>query len=370
MTNSLTLVGHEIVQSRDNVNFLSGFMTLEKSLNFFDLAHQHFSASLTRTRQVKKYYHLAGFTVCLHFAGEVLVDFLTSALCHLETEPTMSCDLTIGIWDSASTDVPPMEFPWANGAFTMHGSVVGYNCERIHTVFDPRLHILQLFDHERSVALYWVKDRGKCPWWVGASPFQFILHWWMKTRKHQLTHAGAVGYSNGGVLFAGKSGAGKSTTALSCMKAGMKYVSEDYCLLSDLPQIRAYSVYNSAKITEKTLSLFPELGKHIENPERPKGDKACVFHYKFQPQNILFSFPLKGLLTLKIFDSKDSWIEPIDPKEAVASLAGTTLWQLANTGPSVFHHLKRVAEAVPCYRLHLGRDLTQPPKLIEKLCLS
>lgn len=345
-------------------------MTQADSLCFFDLAYRNFLAGLETTPQVKKYYYLAGFTVCLHFAGEVLVDFLTSALCHLEVEPSPHCGLTICIWDAISTNTPPFAILWPQNSYTVHGNVVGYNSDRIHTVFDPNMNILQSFDHERNLALYWIKDRQKCPWWIGASPLLFIVHWWMKTRKLQVTHAGAVGYLEGGVLFAGKSGAGKSTTSLSCMKAGMKYVSEDYCILSDLPQIKAFSLYNSAKVTETTLGLFPELGKHIKNPERLKGDKACLFYYKFQPQSVLVSFPLKALITLKIFDSNDSRLELIDPKEAVASLSGTTLWQLANTGPSVFNHLKRVAEALPCYRLYLGRDLDQPPKLIEKLLKS
>jgi hypothetical protein len=342
-------------------------MTQGNSLHFFDLAHRNFLAALETSSHIKKYYNLAGFTICLHFAGEVLIDFLTSALAHLEVESSPNYSLTICIWDTISTHIPPLEIPWPRNSYAVHGNVVGYNSDRIHTVFDPHINILQSFDHDRNLALYWIKDRQKCPWWIGASPLLFIFHWWMKTRKFQVTHAGAVGYPDGGILFAGKSGAGKSTTSLSCMKVGMKYVSEDYCILSDVPQPKAFSLYNSAKVTEKTLGLFPELGKHIENPDRLEGDKACVFYYKFQPQNVLVNFPLKALITLNIFDSNDSRLEPIDPKEAVASLSGTTLWQLANTGPSVFNHLKKVAQALPCYRLYLGRDLSQPPKLIEKL---
>lgn len=342
-------------------------MNLENSLRFFDSAHENFLATVSHSQGIKRFYKVAGFTVCLYFAGAALVDFLTPALQHLQTEDEENVALTICIWDGVSTGAPSLEFPWPRNSFALHGNVIGYDNERVHTVFDAHLKILQVFHKERNLALYWIQDLQKTPWWIGTSPLLFILHWWMNTKGYQLTHAGAVGYPEAGILFAGKSGAGKSTTSLSCMKAGMKYVSEDYCVLSDAPEIRAHSLYNSAKITEKTAGLFPELRQYIENPEHPKEDKAFFFHHKFQPNNILSSFPLKALITLKIFDAQDSWLEPIEPSDALAALSATTLWQLSHTGPSVFKHLRRVAEALPCYRLHLGRDLAQPPKLIERL---
>ena len=231
----------------------------------------------------------------------------------------------------------------------------------------PTEFIQHVLDKERNLALYWIKDRRDLPWWIGGSPLQLILHWWMRTQSHQLTHAAAVGYPHGGVLLTGKSGSGKSTTSLACMKAGMSYVSEDYCLINDLPEIRAYSLYNSAKIEEKTLRFFPELGKYIENSERAKGDKAFFFHHKFQPEKILSDCLLKAIISLKIEQTKDSWLEPILPSDAIAALSASTLWQLTHAGPVAFNHLKRVSEALPCYKLHLGSDLMQAPKLIGAL---
>lgn len=317
--------------------------------------------------ETKRFYRIAGFTVCLKFAGSAMVDILTSALRHLEVGAFDDCDLTICLWDSVSTDSSPVEFPWASNFYDLRGEVIGYNSGRIYTVVDIHTKALHVFDKERKLALYWIKDSRDLPWWVQGSPLQLILHWWMRTQGIQLTHAAAVGYSHGGVLLTGKSGAGKSTTSLACMQAGMKYISEDYCLLSDLPELWAYSVYNSAKIGAKTLQWFPELETQIENRARAKEDKAFLFHHKFQPEKILPKCPLKALLTLQIGVTKESWLEPIAPDSAVAALSISTMWQLTHTGPTVFKHLKRVAENLPCYLLHLGSDLTQAPKLIEKL---
>ena len=98
-----------------------------------------------------------------------------------------------------------------------------------------------------------------------------------------------------------------------------------------------------------------------------KKTKTFLFHYKFQPEKILLECPLRALIVLKIDETKDSWLEPVDSKMAVAALTISTMWPLTHTGSPVFQHLKRVAGALPCYQLHLGSDLMQAPKLIERV---
>lgn len=336
-----------------------------KPLDFFNSVQQRFLAALSQERQF--FYRLAQFTFCLRFAGDSLIDSLTPALEHLRIDPLEECDLTICIWDSASTHTDPIAFPWPQNAHAVRGETLGYSDERIHTVAGDATKALHLFDKERRLALYWIQDAKQLPWWVAGSPLLQIFHWWMDLRGHQLTHAAAVGHPQGGVLLSGKSGSGKSTTALACMKAGMHYVSEDYCVIRNRPDIWAYSLFNSAKIQEKTLSWFPELSRQVENKERPREDKAFFFHHKFQPERVLHGFPLKALIALQVGKNKESRLEAVPPQEVIAPLIGSTLWQLTHTSPATVAYLKSVAEALPCYKLHLGHDLAEPPKLIEAL---
>lgn len=340
---------------------------ISQSRAFFDLAYNHFQESLLQKEEIVSYYQLAGLTFCLKFAGSAMVDALTRAIKHLEISPLKRCDLTICLFDSKSTKTPCIAFPWSHHYYDIRGEVIQYNCDRIYTVVDIHTKVLNLFDKEQGLAIYWIHDAKDLPWWIGGSPLQLILHWWMRGHGYQLTHAAAVGFLEGGVLLAGKSGSGKSTTTLACMRAGMHYVSEDYCLIGDLPDMWTYCVYNSAKIEEETLQWFPELKSHISNTERLPREKAFLFHHQFQPEKILPKCPLKALVSLKIEEAQDSYLEPIDTYQAVTALSTSTLWQLTHTGPSAFCHLKRIAESLPCYLLHLGSDLMQAPKLIESL---
>lgn len=339
----------------------------EQALDFFHLASQNFLQATKAVKVTRRFYRLAGYTFCLEFAGNAMIKNLTLALSHVEIEPLDDYDMTICLWDSASTGVPSLEFPWHSHEVSLRGEVIGYNSERIHTVLDIHTKVLHVFDCKSQTALYWISDAEKLPWWISGSPLQLIVHWWMQLKGLQLTHAAVVGYPHGGLLLAGKGGSGKSTTALACMKAGMQYLSEDYCLVSDLPEIRAYSVYNSAKISTNTLSWFPELTPYIENPHREKEDKAFLYYHRFQPEKILLECPLKAVLTLKIEKADKSRLEPLDPAKALTALSVSTLWQLTHSGLTSLNHLKRVTENLPCYQLYLGHDFMQVPSLLRSL---
>ena len=120
-------------------------------------------------------------------------------------------------------------------------------------------------------------------------------------------------------------------------------------------------------MSEKTLRWFPDLSQYVENRNRASGDKAFLFHHKFQPEKILSNCPLKAVIALKVEEGGESWLEPVDPQIGVSALAVSTLWQLTHTGFVAFNHLKRIGETLPCYLLHLGSDLTQAPRMIEEL---
>lgn len=341
--------------------------SLDVALDFFNLAHQNFILSGRHTQVVDFFYQIADFTFCLKFAGSSVIHHFIPALEHLRIAPRDVCDLTICIWDNVSTQTPKLVLPWNQDSYQVRGEVIGYNSERIYTVLDVHTGALHLFDRQQNLALYWIEDYKKLPWWVQGSPLQLILHWWLSTKEYQLTHVAAVGYPHGSVLIAGKSGAGKSTTTLLCMKAGMKYLGEDYCVLKNDQQPVVYNIYNSAKIDNKTLSWFPELTKHVINVHRKKEDKGLLFHHAFQPEKLLLNSPLKALLILKMDTHVQSWLEPISFIEALGPLSVTTIWQLTHSGKEVLNRLEKISSALPCYRLHLGYDRENIPQLISNL---
>ena len=80
-----------------------------------------------------------------------------------------------------------------------------------------------MWDRHSRRALYWVRRASDLPFWEIASPFRILFHWWAQSWGGQVAHAAAVGVNGRGVLLAGKSGSGKSTAALACLRQGMDF---------------------------------------------------------------------------------------------------------------------------------------------------
>ena len=63
-------------------------------------------------------------------------------------------------------------------------------------------------------------ERGK--------PFRVLLSVWLHDRGVQVVHAALVARGDRGVLLPGRGGAGKTTSALTCLLAGFRYLGDDY----------------------------------------------------------------------------------------------------------------------------------------------
>ncbi len=328
--------------------------------------HASFEESAIGLHVEEACYSIAGQTILLKSLNKNMLDKLTAALAHAKLGASNNPHFTIHIWDSASLGVPNIKFNWhdEHSSYGLRGEVRLHNTDNVYTILDIHTGALMLLNKKTNQGYYWIDNANRLPWWVSGSPMQQLLSWWMRDRGLQLTHAGAVGYSSGGVILAGNSGAGKSTTALACMKYGMKFVSEDYCLLSVQDQLKAHCIYSSAKLEQNTLNFFPEMNEHIDNKNRTEHEKAFLYHHQIWPDRIAQGFPIKAILVLKRQNTTRSSIQPATKDDALKALAISTMWQLTHTGIPTFQLLKKATESVPCYFLHLGRDLQHIPEII------
>lgn len=96
-------------------------------------------------------------------------------------------------------------------------------------------------------------------------------------------HASAVHYEDGVVLFCGRSGAGKSTTATALQKQGYKIFSDDVCVLKEIDgQLMVLPSYPMMKLWEDS---FAKVGMEMAGEEdkiRPHLPKyARWYHSEF-----------------------------------------------------------------------------------------
>ena len=309
-------------------------------------------------------FQIGDYSVKLCFANDALKEKITPALDHLACDPVQSPDLTICLFDSSSVPMPPP--PWPPDAYGPQGSVLGYNDDTIRTSYHIEPGILSMLHLKQSLGIFWIRDAAQVPYWETGSPLRTILHWWMSSHARLFTHAAAVGTDDGGVLLVGKGGSGKSTTALTCLKAGFHYAADDYCLLKSHPSPYVYSAYHSAKIDQHTLNRFPHLESLIWNKKRPPSDKALVFLKNHFP-NVSPGFPLKAILVPQIAHLQEPTLTPISSATALKALAPSTIFQLPEGGTHTLAFAKEIADKVACFRLNLSDDATKSPPLIRKL---
>jgi hypothetical protein len=317
---------------------------------------------------IDKFYNLHGHLLRLSFLGEALIPKLTPAIKQWEVEPDGLSELTICLWDDASTQSKMPPPPWFSyPTYTPRGDVLGYNTERIRTAFQLGSDVLSILDLSQNVAIYWTPKAESLPQWEMGSPLRRILHWWLRQYGLQFVHAGAVGRPDGGVLLVGKGGSGKSTTALTCLNSELDYVSDDYCLISSDPMPTAYNLYNTGKVRRDNIHRVPHLKPLIDQVNRWEEGKALFFLNTARPEKLVASFPLKAVLIPRVTGRPDTSLTPASATVSLSALMLSTMKQLAGAGPAAVQVMQSLVEQIPSFYLELGTDLTQIPTTISDL---
>jgi hypothetical protein len=305
---------------------------------------------------------------CSGIGCSPLEQLLTPALAHRETNGAgQTVALEVFLFDGESSPTARPTPPWGADCYGRRGEIVGFNDDRFHTVYQPGLDILQMFDRQASEAFYWAPTWRRVPYWEQSFPLRSILHWWCGSRPWVPVHAGAVGSDGAGVLIAGKSGSGKSTSTLACLEAGLGYAGDDYVLVGDHPAPRVESLYGTAKLVPDNLSRFPRLRELVVNAGRLDEEKALLFVNQSHAESMMNEMELRAIVVPRVTGLRDSRVLRVSPQAAVFAIAPTTIFQLPGGGTGVMDKVARVARRVPAYALEAGTDLPQIPALIRSL---
>jgi hypothetical protein len=190
----------------------------------------------------------------------------------------------------------------------------------------------------------------------------------MSRHGRQFVHAAAVGTDDGCVLIVGKSGSGKSTTALACLLAGMRYVGDDHFLLENGAPPIAHSLYGSGKLFGHNIARLPALAPLVSNPERLGFEKGVFFIADHFPAAMRRRSPIRALLVPALTAEPGPSIEPVPKAAVLAALAPSTLLQLASVRGESMRAMAALVSSAPGYRLNLCSDVEKvPPLLVELL---
>jgi len=337
---------------------------------FFNACIQQFRLAAETAGEVRMYYNIAGAVVCLNFAGNALIPYLTPAIRHLAVAPAEHPDAVINVWDTQSTSLDMFPPPCTRADFTDRGDIWGFTSKRIKTAFHWSEFSVNVMDMETSTGVYWVKNPKAFPYWVYSSPLRTQFHWLMQKHGCQLIHAAAVGTRDGAVLIPGKGGSGKSTTALRCLDSGFFYLGDDYVVVKNGPAPVVFSLYCTAKIYTDELPGFPSLQPLAQDTPGEKQEKAVLFLHPALENRIKTEMPLKAILAPEIINQNDTTISPVLFWPVLRAMSFTTMSQLPGVGPHTHDYLKELTTQLPCFTIGLGSEPAKITGVISDLLSS
>ena len=271
---------------------------------FFAQIETLFAGAALKTSPLERCYHIADHEFRLQFANVVLAEKIAPALEHNCVDNVGNDALTVQIWDSVGSETPMPDTPWDNTEYSIRNEIRGWSDARFRTTFHMGSGVLTLLDLEQRRAIWWIRDANELPYYESGAPFLTLFHAWMSTRSsrpRRLMHAAAIGNQSGGVLIVGRSGSGKSSTALQTFNSNLLYTGDDYCLVSDDDgTFRAHSLYSSGKVHGEDARFFPHLRASLSNENSMMTEKALYFFAEKWHNKLGDQFPIRAVLLPRV----------------------------------------------------------------------
>jgi hypothetical protein len=329
-----------------------------RAAGFFRSSAEAFRrAARTAGASVDRYYRLDGHSLRLRFASAAPASVVMPALEHLAAGPDGAPALTVWLWDTRSTGVGMPPPPWPVDGFVRAKKGWRLDGPRYRISHEPGSGAFQLLDKQRRLAIVHWTAADRLPQYERGSPLLALLQWWMDRRRVGLIHAAAVGTEEGGVLLVGRGGSGKSTAALACLSAGLRYVGDDYCLLSFRPGPYVSSLYNSAKVSLDQVDRFPLLKPSLSAHSDPESGKALCFIHRCRPSSLWPGFPVRAVLVPRVTGRPGTTLQSISPARAMLAVAPSSIFHFQGQADRALRRLGRLVKQVPCYALDAGTDL-------------
>jgi hypothetical protein len=321
----------------------------------FSTARECFARAVAVSSLTSRKFDIAGEAIEVKIAGEELAPYIFPALKHLETNATATA-FEICCWDQRGSqiDLPPR--PWDEHENFTHGEIPSFIDEDHYLHINLATGTTIVADRHTRLAILSVGCARDINTYEIAAPFRDFFNWWGSKRALFQIHAGAVGYSDGGVLLVGRSGAGKSNTVAACIESDLFYVGDDCCLLDTAGKPFVHGLYSSAKLYKSDLDRYPLLKKFESTSLSTPENKALFFLHNLAPDRLVSGFPLKAILMPRIHQQRDTSLSKISPANVLLTMAPDNILRWPVVGRLAMPHLSRAVGSVPCYSLNVGSD--------------
>lgn len=199
--------------------------------------------------------------------------------------------------------------------------------------------------------------------------FHLALIELLRRRGLYTIHATALEYNGRAILIPGNSGRGKTTSFISLLRSGYRYLSDDHPLLQDSgTHVEVLPFPIKINVTDATVQFFPELRAASEQVLHPGMPKRFFYAEDLYPTAVGERCQPAVVLFPHVVDAPKSHLELLPKSRALEALLPQALLVYdQEVARREFKVLANLVQQVDCYRLHFGRDILDLPKLITPL---
>lgn len=298
-------------------------------------------------------------SVALHASDPRLAGLLGAALSHAGIDAPRACHIRVAAIDTGMAGWPcPPAVP---GTEHLHPPMDEVNLRAdgmIRAIHQAGSRSWESYDSSTRTGLLLTADAARIAPWEWASPLKRHMAWATRDEPFGLLHGAVIGDAAGGVMLAGGSGVGKSTTTAAALRAGLSSAGDDLTMVArDADgRIVAYAAFDAVKLSDATLRMVgtppppggvasgPGIAKHILR-------LSSLGAGRLAPR-----IPLRAILLPRLAGGPSSAIRPGAKAAALRALGPVSGFVMRVTPEASFALAARVVRDLPCFAFDLGDD--------------
>jgi hypothetical protein len=182
-------------------------------------------------------------------------------------------------------------------------------------------------------------------------------------------HGVALARQGKGVLITGAPGRGKTTAGLSLLRAGYRFLSDDFPLLrANGQQVDLLAFQDWLDVREKSVEFFPELQTIALAPRYQGAGKVSFSVSDLYPEATVQSCKASIILFPQVVARQQSYLEAMPKYQVLKELLPQGLQvHSQELAKREFHLYTRLTEHTSGYRLYFGENLWDLPRLLDPL---
>ena len=315
--------------------------------------------------------NLAETNVRLSFFSNQLSDILLPALSHITYSSVTSekPQYQIYVLDGTTIDSPLPVIEDITNKFIFRGDIENFSTYQHQIAYLIHSKLICAVDHINKIGIVIAQDSKLIPKFITASPLKEIFNWIMLRNQCSLIHAAAVGNQDGAVLLVGKSGSGKSVTAIRCLFHGLDFYGDDIVGISNKKTPLIHSIFATAKIFNKDISKIAGLEKYSILGNLKPNDKEVFFLNEYFKEQLPIVMPIKAILHVIQSDDTAS-ISPTSVANLLNVVGATSVTLFPYSHQTYTIQLMSLFKSVPCFKFKLGNQTDQIALTLEHFLKS